>query len=101
VNLLLDELLRRVVREAGFREAARAEPHATAGRAGVPLADLTAVLDGELVTLHERGAHPLLIMHLAGALGIDPMETFGRADEVRMSGAAGPGGKDPAAEPEA
>lgn len=79
MNLLLDELLRRVARDPDFQEEARRAPAAAADRAGVSLADLTAVLDGDLVALHDRGAHPLLIMHLAAAFGIDPMDRFARA----------------------
>jgi hypothetical protein len=77
VNLPLDQVIRRVVREPGFRAVAEAEGQRAAGHAGVPLADLTAVLEGDLVTLHRRGAHPLLVMQLAGVLGIDPMLRFG------------------------
>jgi hypothetical protein len=77
VNLPVDEVIRRVVRDAGFRAAASRAPQQAAEAAGVALVDLAAVLDGDLVALHERGAHPLLIMQLAGALGIDPMQRFG------------------------
>lgn len=77
MNLVLDELLRRAVREPGFLACARTEPRGAADGAGVSVEDLTTVLDGDLVTLHQRGAHPLLIMHLAGALGIDPMSRLG------------------------
>lgn len=77
MNLVLDELLRRAVREPGFLAGAQTGHRAAADEAGVSVEDLTTVLDGDLVTLHERGAHPLLIMHLAGALGIDPMSRLG------------------------
>lgn len=79
MNLPLDQLIRRVVRDAGFRSAAERAGQRSADIAGVPLTDLTAVLEGDLVTLHRRGAHPLLVMQLAGALGIDPMQRFGAA----------------------
>lgn len=77
MNLALDDLLRRAARDPDFRTAARAASQAAAKRAGVTLADVTAVLDGDLVALHERGAHPLLIMQLAAALEIDPMDRLG------------------------
>jgi hypothetical protein len=94
VNLVLDELIRRAAHDPAFREAARNAPHEAAERAGVPHADVTAVLDGDLVGLHARGAHPLLIMHLAGALGIDPMDRFGDAARGLRGSAltAGPDG---------
>ena len=78
MNIVPDGLLRRAVADADFREEARRAPHDAADRAGVPLADLTAVIEGDVVALHDRGAHPLLIMQLAGSLGIDPMERFGQ-----------------------
>lgn len=77
MNVELDTLLQRLLREAGFLEKSRARPQASAELAGVPLSDLTAAIEGDLVALHERGGHPLLIMQLAGALGIDPMGRFG------------------------
>ncbi|WP_211176951.1 hypothetical protein [Pseudonocardia acidicola] len=76
MNLPLDELLRWAARDPGFREEARRAPQEAADRARVPLADLTAVLEGDLSALHRRGGHPLLIMQLAGALGIDPIDRF-------------------------
>jgi hypothetical protein len=79
VNLRLDEVLRRVVRDAPFRAEAEAAPERTAEQTGVSLADLEAVLSGDLTVLHARGAHPLLIMQLAGALGIEPMGRLGEA----------------------
>lgn len=83
MNLILDLLIRRVVREPGFRDTARAEPQAVADRSGLPVADVTAVLEGDLLALHRRGAHPLLIMHLAGALGVDPMDRLRSGAPVR------------------
>ncbi len=77
MNLPLDQVIRRVVQDPGFRSAAEHAGQRAADLAGVPLTDLTAVLEGDLVTLHHRGAHPLLVMQLAGALGIDPMQRFG------------------------
>lgn len=79
MNIVLDELLRKAVADADFRAEARRSPHDAADRAGVSLADLTAVIEGDVVALHDRGAHPLRIMQLAGSLGIDPMERFGQA----------------------
>jgi hypothetical protein len=77
VNLALDQVIRRAARDVGFRAAAAENGQQEAELAGVPPADLTAVVEGDLVVLHRRGAHPLLIMQLAGALGIDPMQQFG------------------------
>lgn len=76
MNLPLDQVIRRVVRDPEFRSIAEESGQLAADLAGVRLADLAAVLDGDLVTLHQRGAHPLLIMQLAGALRIDPMRPF-------------------------
>lgn len=73
MNLALDEALRRAARDDDFLAAARAAPQESADRVGIPLADLTDILNGDLRALHDRGGHPLLIMQLAGALGIDPM----------------------------
>lgn len=77
MNLALDEVIRRAARDVGFRAAAAESGQQAAELAGVPPADLRAVVEGDLVALHQRGAHPLLIMQLAGALGIDPMQQFG------------------------
>lgn len=89
MNLRLDDVLRRVVRDAQFHAEAQSEPERTAEQVGLSLADLEAVLSGDLTVLHARGAHPLLIMQLAGALGIEPM---GRFSEVgRPSGRRGNG----------
>jgi hypothetical protein len=76
VNLALDEMLRRVVSDPEFREDAGRAPREVADRVGVAQTDLLAALDGDLRALHDRGAHPLLIMQLAGVLNIDPMDRF-------------------------
>ncbi|ANI91176.1 MULTISPECIES: hypothetical protein [Mycobacteriales] len=76
MNLPLDQVIRRVVRDPEFRSIAEESGQLAADLAGVRLADLAAVLEGDLVTLQQRGAHPLLIMQLAGALRIDPMRRF-------------------------
>jgi hypothetical protein len=76
VNLALDELLR-AAQDPDFRDAAGAAPEAAAKRAGVTIGGLTAVLNGDLAVLYEYGAHPLLIMQLAAALEIDPMDRLG------------------------
>lgn len=76
MNLDLDEVIRRAARDAEFRAAATDSWRNAADLDGVPPRDLRAVVEGDLVALHELGAHPLLIMQLAGALGIDPMQQF-------------------------
>ncbi|GAB4079102.1 hypothetical protein GCU67_13680 [Modestobacter muralis] len=76
MNLALDQVIRQVVRDPEFRSFAEEAGQQAAARAGVSPAELAAVLEGDLVTLHRGGAHPLLIMQLAGALGIDPMRRF-------------------------
>ena len=77
MNLALDEVIRRVAHDVGFRAAATDSWRQAAGLAGVSPSDLRAVVEGDLVALYQRGAHPLLIMQLAGALGIDPMQRYG------------------------
>lgn len=76
MNVVLDDLVQRVACDPDFRQAANEAPAATAERAGVSLSELSAVLRGDLIALHECGVHPLLIMQLAGALGVDPMRTL-------------------------
>lgn len=80
MNIPLDQLLRRVVSEPIFREVARAEPQAVAERSGLSVADVTAVLECDLRALHGRGAHPLLIMKLASAMGVNPMDELRGSD---------------------
>lgn len=79
MNLALDELLCRVLRNPDLLDDAKQAPRETADRAGVTPADVAAVLDGDLVALHGRGAHPLLLMQLAAVLGIDAMEQMSGA----------------------
>lgn len=80
MNIPLDQLLRRLVSEPVLRESARADPQAVAECLGVPVADMTAALECDLRALHVRGAHPLLIMKLASAMGMNPMEQLRGSD---------------------
>lgn len=73
MNVPLDQVIRRVVQDPVFRNAAVDRVQQTAEAAGVAPADLEAILAGELLALYRRDAHPLLIMQLAASLGIDPM----------------------------
>lgn len=82
MNLLLDELIRRLAQEPSFLEQARSAPDATAASTGVSPADFNAAVRGDLAALYGSGAHPLLVMKLAGALGIDPMTCFGGDEDA-------------------
>ena len=77
MNLSLDLVIRRFVRDAEFRSCVKDADQSAAESAGVGVAELAAVARGDLVRLYRWGAHPLLVMQLAGALGIDPMLSFG------------------------
>jgi 2'-carboxy-2,3-dihydroxybiphenyl 1,2-dioxygenase small subunit/ferredoxin len=77
MNYRLDAMLRRCAEEEAYRQQVAAAPDEAAHAAGIPLAHVLAALQGDLVQLYEAGAHSLILMELAGALRIDPMERFG------------------------
>jgi hypothetical protein len=74
MNLRLDLLIRSTVRDPGLLDRARTAPSAVAHEAGVPMRELGLVLAGDLAGLYRADVNPVLIMHLAAALGIDPMQ---------------------------
>lgn len=72
MNLQLDELIRRFLSGEELREGSMAGAGNDVRPTDGDVTDIGAILDGDLRRLHDLGAHPLLIMQLAGALGIDP-----------------------------
>jgi hypothetical protein len=74
MNLRLDLLIRSIVRDPGLLDRVRSAPSAVAQEAGVPTRELGMVLAGDLTGLYRADVNPVLIMHLAAALGIDPMQ---------------------------
>jgi hypothetical protein len=77
MNVRLDSMLRRFAKDEAYRKEVALAPEEAAKAAGVPLGQILAALEGDLVQLYEAGAHSLILMGLAGALRIDPMERFG------------------------
>lgn len=74
MNLRLDLLIRRIVHEPGFLERARAAPSEVAQESRVDVHEIDLVLAGDLAGLYRADVNPLLIMHLAAALGVDPIQ---------------------------
>lgn len=84
MNIRLDMLLRTFLQDPSARESALSDLGTVSRRMGLPVADVRAAVDGDLGSLYERGAHPLLVMKLAGQLGVDPSAWSGQlADEQR------------------
>ena len=80
MNLRLDLLIRKIASDPGLLDRARAAPWAVAHEAGVAARELDLILAGDLAGLYQADVNPVLIMHLAAALGVDPMQ---RLREVR------------------
>lgn len=74
VNLELDLLIRRIVREPALLD------EATLAMLGsrVSEAEIQLLLDKDLAGLRARDAHPLLLMQFAGAFRIEAMPALGR-----------------------
>lgn len=87
MNLALDQVLRLLSTDPEFRQRASSDPAQAAAAAGITEADLAAAVSGDVVTLYERGAHPLLIMATAEAAGVDPMRPFLEARERELAAA--------------
>ena len=74
MNFVLDRLVRRIARDPSLLDELAGEAKA----AGLDKGDLRLLLAKDLAGLRERGVPPLLLMHLAGALRIEPMAALGR-----------------------
>lgn len=80
MNLRLDELIRRFLRGEELRETGTPGAGNDVRRMAGDATEIGAILSGDLRQLHDLGAHPLLIMQLAGALGIDPAAKLRNAE---------------------
>ena len=76
MNLSLDLFIKGIVGDPVLLTVVASDPASAAADAGVTLGDVDTVLRGDLAALYYRDAHPLLLMQLAGALKVDPMELF-------------------------
>ncbi len=71
MNLPLDELIRSFLRGEQLGDGNVAGSNTDVHLRPSDSTDIAAILGGDLRYLHDRGSHPLLIMQLAGVLGID------------------------------
>jgi hypothetical protein len=70
----LDEICYRLVHEPEFRAAVLADAPAAVRDADLTADERTALLTGDVATLHRMGTHPFLLGHLVryGVAGLDP-----------------------------
>ncbi len=81
MNLELDRLIRRIVREPTLLDGATLATIGT--RVSEP--EIRMLLDKDLAGLRGRDAHPLLLMQFAGAFRIEPMPVLGRQPDQPQS----------------